>query len=324
MKFLINKQIDFPIYQQLKEQIKFFLLSGALKAGERVPSPIELERLLKINRNTIISAYKELVNEGLLVSKSGQGTYVSDNINISNVKKHNQELLTLAEETIEKAKQIGFKPEELFTVIFNYTVLRANDPEKLNLKALLVESAIQDLEYFRDILVKELNIGVDICLLSELQDSIDSQIIRNYDFVITGFNHIEDIKAAFEPLGKEVIGLMAVPCIHAFMRIAQLKPGTKASIVCATAQGASNMKKAIENAGIHDITLITCGAENKETLLETLQKIDVVIASRIAYDTVKTLIPSGVQLLEFFSELDTNSLQMLKQFINNKIALKKN
>ncbi len=322
MKFCINKKVDFPIYQQLKEQIKYFLLSGILKAGEKVPSPIELEKLLKVNRNTVISAYKELEKEGLLVGKRGQGTYVSDNINVYNAKKHNQELLTLAEETIEKTKQLGFEPEELFTVIFNYTVLGVNDSKKLHLKALLTESAIQNLEYFRDVLIKELNIDVDICLLSELQDSIDSEIVRNCDFVITGFNHVEDVKATIEPLGKEVIGLMAAPSIHAFMRIAKLEPGTKVGIVCATTLGALNMKKAIENAGVENITIITCGAENNKQLLELLQKVDVVITSRIAFDTVKTLLPQGVQLLEFFAELDRNGLQMLEQYINNKVALK--
>ncbi len=322
MKFSINKKVDFPIYQQLKEQIKYFLLSGTLQAGEKVPSPIELEKLLKVNRNTVISAYKELEKEGLLVGKRGQGTYVSDNINVYNAKKHNQELLTLAEETIEKTKQLGFKPEELFTVIFNYTVLGVNDSKKLHLKALLTESAIQNLEYFRDVLIKELNIDVDICLLSELQDSIDSEIVRNCDFVITGFNHVEDVKATMEPLGKEVIGLMAAPSIHAFMRIAKLEPGTKVGIVCATTQGALNMKKAIENAGVENITIITCGAENNKQLLELLQEVDVVITSRIAFDNVKTLLPQGVQLLEFFAELDRNGLQMLEQYINNKVALK--
>ncbi|WML32658.1 GntR family transcriptional regulator [Clostridium sp. OS1-26] len=322
MKFSINKKVDFPIYQQLKEQIKYFLLSGALQAGEKVPSPIQLEKLIKINRNTVISAYKELEKEGLLVSKSGQGTYVSDNINVYNVKKHNQELLTLAQETIEKTKQLGFKPDDLFTVIFNYTVLGLNDSKRICLKALLIESAVQDLEYFRDVLIKELNIDVDICLLSELQDSIDSEIVRNCDFVITGFNHVEDVKATMEPLGKEVIGLMATPRIHAFMRIAQLNPGTKVGIVCATAHGALNMKKAIENAGVQNVTISTCGAENKKQLLEMLQKVDAVITSRVAFDTVKALLPSGVQLLEFFSELDRNGLQMLKQYINNKVASK--
>lgn len=322
MKFCINKKVDFPIYQQLKEQIKYFLLSGMLQSGEKVPSPIELEKLLKINRNTVISAYKELEKEGLLVGKRGQGTYVSDNINEYNTKRHNKELLTLAEETIEKTKQLGFKPEELFTVIFNYTVLGVTDSKQPCLKALLTESAIQDLEYFRDVLIKELGINIDICLLSKLQDNIDSEVVRNCDFVITGFNHVEDVKAVIEPLGKEVIGLMAAPRIHAFMSIAKLSSGTKVGIVCGTTHGALNMKKAIEDAGVQNITIITCGAENKKQLLEMLQKVDVVITSRVSFDTVKASLPQGVQLLEFFSELDKNGLQMLKQYINNKAALK--
>lgn len=322
MKFCINKKIDFPIYQQLKEQIKYFLLSGNLQAGEKVPSPIELEKYLKINRNTAIAAYKELEKEGLLVSKRGQGTYVSDTIDLNIDETHNQKLLILAQETIKRTKELGFKPEDLFTVIFNETVLGMTDSAQIRLKALLVESNIPDLEHFRDILVKELNIDVDICLLSELQNNMNLGIIKNCDFVIVGFNHIEDVKAIMEPLEKEVIGFMATPHIHTFMGIAKLSPGTKVGIVCAKKYGALNMKKSIEDSGINHITIFNCGTENKKHLLEMLQKVDVVISSRVAFDTVKALLPSGVQLLEFFSELDKNGLEMLKQYVNAKLAFK--
>lgn len=323
MEFRVNKSKDFPIYQQLKEQMKYFILSGALKEGEKVPSPIELEHYLKINRNTIIAAYKELEKDGVLVSKRGQGTYVTDRVNISAKKDKNQELLDLTEETIEKAKELGFSAEDLFTILYNRVVLDVASPQKADLQALLVECNQPDLDYYRDVLTGELGIIIKTCLLSELADNLDDFAIKNADFVITNFTHLEDVKAILEPLGKEVIGFMAAPHIHTFMRIAQLDAGKRVGLVCTTESGSLIMRKAIENAGIRNVEIKNCGIENKAGLTKLFQSVDFVVSSRMAFDAVKRLIPPNVQLLEFFSELDRGGLEMLKQYVKSKIAFNK-
>lgn len=318
MEFQVNKSSEFPIYQQLKEQIKYFLLSGVLQPGTRVPPPKDLASYLQINRNTVIAAYKELEKEGLLMTKHGQGTYVSEEMPPLPDEERKQALISLVRETMEKTVQLGFNTEDLFTVVFNQAVLGLGSPRKKELRTLLVECNPPDLEYFQQELQKELGIQVDGCLLSELPDKVQEEAVTAADFVITTFFHIEDVKAILEPLGKEVIAIMAAPHFHTFMRVAQLPPGTRVGIVCASEDGSLNMKKAMETAGIEHIKLENACLDDKKALQKMFKRVDWVVASRVVIDAVKVMVPPEVQVMEFYNVLDWAGLQMLKQYLENK------
>jgi GntR family transcriptional regulator len=54
------------------------VLSGRLKAGDRLPTIRALAVELKINPNTIAKAYSELEIRGLLVKRTGSGTFICD------------------------------------------------------------------------------------------------------------------------------------------------------------------------------------------------------------------------------------------------------
>lgn len=49
-----------------------------LKSGDKLPSVRKLATELVVNPNTIANAYKNLERKGLVVTKTGSGTYVSD------------------------------------------------------------------------------------------------------------------------------------------------------------------------------------------------------------------------------------------------------
>ncbi|MDR1470629.1 MAG: GntR family transcriptional regulator [Spirochaetaceae bacterium] len=67
-----------PVYRQIITQIEHGVLSGRLKAGDRLPTIRALAVELKINPNTIAKAYGELEIRGLLVTRVGSGTFISD------------------------------------------------------------------------------------------------------------------------------------------------------------------------------------------------------------------------------------------------------
>ena len=67
-----------PIYLQLIAQIKHLIASGRLSTGSELPPIRSLAEQLLINPNTVARAYRELENSGLLTSRRGAGTYVSD------------------------------------------------------------------------------------------------------------------------------------------------------------------------------------------------------------------------------------------------------
>ncbi|WP_323148299.1 GntR family transcriptional regulator, partial [Pseudomonas oryzihabitans] len=62
--------------RQLYQGLRGRILTGELAAGVRLPASRELARLLGVSRNTVTVAYEQLLAEGFLDSRAGDGTYV--------------------------------------------------------------------------------------------------------------------------------------------------------------------------------------------------------------------------------------------------------
>lgn len=81
----INITDERPAYLQIRDYIKEMILSGMLQRGEKLPSTREMSKLMNVSRNTIITSYGFLEEEGFLYSCKNKGVFVSDiNINHQN------------------------------------------------------------------------------------------------------------------------------------------------------------------------------------------------------------------------------------------------
>jgi GntR family transcriptional regulator len=79
MIFRVNYKSGKPIYLQVVDQVKAAAASGALEAGEALPSIRPLAEELRVNRNTIAKAYSELESLGLVESQPGRGCFLKEN-----------------------------------------------------------------------------------------------------------------------------------------------------------------------------------------------------------------------------------------------------
>lgn len=66
-----------PVYYQIKETIKTWILNKEYGAGQKIPSVEKLAKQFEVNHLTVRQAIGHLVQEGFLVSKRGSGTFVS-------------------------------------------------------------------------------------------------------------------------------------------------------------------------------------------------------------------------------------------------------
>src|SRR5258708_7527613 len=66
-----------PLYQQLYGVVREAILAGEIEAGMRLPSTRILADELSVSRNTIVNAFDQLIAEGYLESRTGDGTYVA-------------------------------------------------------------------------------------------------------------------------------------------------------------------------------------------------------------------------------------------------------
>ncbi|MBQ2120037.1 MAG: GntR family transcriptional regulator, partial [Peptococcaceae bacterium] len=77
---LIDYKSRKPIYEQIIENMKQLVVSGALKRDEQIPSVRQLAQELAINPNTIQKAYAELERQGVIYSLKGRGSFVGSSL----------------------------------------------------------------------------------------------------------------------------------------------------------------------------------------------------------------------------------------------------
>jgi GntR family transcriptional regulator len=78
MQFRIDNASDRPVYQQIMDQIKRDIALGRLIKNEKLPTVRQLAGQLAINPNTIAKAYRQLEQEGIIVTKAGAGAFVAN------------------------------------------------------------------------------------------------------------------------------------------------------------------------------------------------------------------------------------------------------
>ncbi|ARV06562.1 transcriptional regulator [Polaribacter sp. SA4-10] len=79
----LEKKIGIPKYKQIINSIEEAILSGVLKKGDQLPSINFIKNKHTLSRDTVLSAFNELKNRGIIQSVVGKGYYVSsEDINV--------------------------------------------------------------------------------------------------------------------------------------------------------------------------------------------------------------------------------------------------
>ena len=113
MDIILSNSSGKPIYEQIADQVREQILSGALSAGDALPSMRLLAKELRISVITTKRAYEELERDGFLDNVPGKGCFVAP---------QNRELLREAQlrrvedvlaQAVDEARKGGFSLSEL-------------------------------------------------------------------------------------------------------------------------------------------------------------------------------------------------------------------
>jgi DNA-binding transcriptional regulator YhcF (GntR family) len=102
-----------PIYLQICDQLYGQILSGDLKADDRLLSVRDLGIELGVNPNTIMRSYETMTAAGIIYNKRGIGYFVAENAKelVLNEMK-NEFINNELPQVIKKMKLLGITPEE--------------------------------------------------------------------------------------------------------------------------------------------------------------------------------------------------------------------
>jgi GntR family transcriptional regulator len=73
----LDPSAEEPLFAQLVAQLRLAILEGDLKDGERLPAARELAESLDVNIHTVLRAYQELRDDGLIELRRGRGAVVA-------------------------------------------------------------------------------------------------------------------------------------------------------------------------------------------------------------------------------------------------------
>ena len=107
----LNYRDPRPIYEQVKDNLRHLIVSGALSENYKLPSVREMAGELAINPNTIQRAYRELENEGYICTIPGKGSFTCARDGGDST--HRQELLVKFDEITAELRYLGFTVSEL-------------------------------------------------------------------------------------------------------------------------------------------------------------------------------------------------------------------
>lgn len=101
---------ELPVGLQLSWRLRALIATGRLAAGERLPSFRRLADWAGVNVNTVRAVYAGLEEEGLVVSRQGQGTFVAAGIEVA------AQLEEIAADALHRAREAGLSPRQLAIV----------------------------------------------------------------------------------------------------------------------------------------------------------------------------------------------------------------
>ncbi|MDX2150296.1 MAG: GntR family transcriptional regulator [Bryobacteraceae bacterium] len=102
-----------PAYRQVIDQILMAISTGALAAGDQLPTVRQLAVDLSINPNTVVRAYRELEIRGILTTQQGIGTFVSRTQVPAGDALRQKRLSQLVGDFVARAGREGFSLNEL-------------------------------------------------------------------------------------------------------------------------------------------------------------------------------------------------------------------
>ena len=103
-----------PIYRQLRDRVVAMVLEGTLKEGEALPSVRQVATEYRLNPITVLKAYQQLADEGLVEKRRGLGMFVAPGASSALHKDERQRFLATEWPRIQgMIQRLGLSAEEL-------------------------------------------------------------------------------------------------------------------------------------------------------------------------------------------------------------------
>ena len=306
----IERDSDVPISTQIYWQLAYQIESGRLQPGTRLPPVRELGAALRVNPNTVRAVYRRLADAGYVIGRHGAGTRVVDR---PPVRRGSDALAGIVAETLRRAAQLGFTPDEVAQATFTAATERKR-PGPL-VRVLFAECTSADASVDAERITEAFPDQIEAMgvLLEELPERLDRY---HYDLVATTTFHADEAQAYVAGRVPVVAMLVGPGYMNLVHEVTGLPPGSKVGLVCGSQRGIENIAEVLQLAGATGVEIVSALAETDHELEQVDAEADLVLLSREAMALgLESRFERPERIREWSYEFDPAGFELLRRAI---------
>jgi len=323
IKWRIDKSNKIPLYLQLKDLIKYYISTGAIKDNQQLPGVNTLGSELGVNFETVRKAYKELEKEGLISMERGRGTYVTlHNAKMPKVSSDvhpdadPQDALKIG---IRRLLRGGVDASEIKNMVA--TVMDEIEREGSQQTLVFAECNLYQVREISKLLKSYLNLNVKPVLVVNLRNEVE-KIMKGPErllaVITTGF-HINEIRKMLEDIPVDTHVLITSMSSETRHKLLTYDRKSHFGFICRDAVSIPFWEDLIKDELGEEINLSCSILDNREKVEEILKSVNVLMVSPPVYKALKKKAPPSLPLFNVFDKVDAMSLRLIKDRLSETI-----
>ena len=108
-----------PIYLQIMRLLNYKIVRGEYKPGDKLPSWVDAGLMFNVNHNTIARTYLAMSMEGIVNTRRGEGTFVTEDQSILD-ELHERMKQELLQDFVSVMNRLGYSLSEISKTLDEY------------------------------------------------------------------------------------------------------------------------------------------------------------------------------------------------------------
>ena len=225
-RYQINPGLDVPLYTQLVDMFRADIRAGALPVGTRLPTVRELRDTLGIARGTVMRAYDEMEQQGLIEKIQGRGTFVCGEKSVDLSRK--DRAMAAIDTMLDSLEALNFSQSEIG--IYLELKLRERAAVRKNVRVAVVECNNEILSLISEQIRSLGDVDVYAYHLEEVQ-AYPYKLGEDIDLIVVSASHAEELRHLVPDqnrLAKAALRLMP-PSVAELVRLPR---GSRVAVLC--------------------------------------------------------------------------------------------
>lgn len=319
MKIKLDRNLPIPLTEQIKGQIKYAIVYGQMKSGDTLPPVRELADQLVVAPMTIARVYKELSEEGFIISRPRLGTFVADIVKLNNnghLNPSQQNLRQILDNSLRQARLLGHTNEEIRDTFLS--LVSVNEDHSPQVIIMIGNFPRVTERYAKEVqaILSGLDVKVVPVVLNDLKNNFSNykEILGSARLVVTVATRLAEVRALLEPEYSQIVAVAFQISPDTRRKLSEISPNTCLGIITTYPEFLQTMLEEVHSFAVLKTPPLCAIKDQSEQIQEMFKQIDMLLYASGSEDALQGL-PSSVPAIEFLHSPVPESVNRLRYYL---------